>query len=193
VLSSSRSQRARRLVVALVVTGSLPAGSATAGEPRFYPFDVPTVFFISKSDDRNRVDYAIHLDAHCVPTGDDAVFQYWREFENSPPVRIHTFGFFDNIAYGISEQRTIRPTPTGAVQVIKLRQFRTAVISIVTKQEAGGHCSAVARTVINGKDSELSYIYVKLSKGGLVPSVDYLDVHGKDPDTGQDVAQRLRK
>jgi hypothetical protein len=181
------------MVVALVVAGSVPGRSATAGEPKFSPFDVPTVFFISKSDDRNRVDYGIHLDPHCVPRGGDAVFQYWREFENSPPVRIHTFGLFDYIAYGISEQRTVRTTPTGAVQVIKLRQFRTAVISITTNHEADGHCSARARMIINGKDSELTYIYVKLAKGGLMPSVDYVDVHGKDADTGQDVEQRLRK
>ncbi len=181
------------MVVALVVAGSVPVHPATAGEPKFSPFDLPTVFFIAKSDDRNRVDYGIHLDPHCVPRGGDAVFPYWREFEHAPPVRIHTFGLFDYVAYGIAEQRTIRPTPTGAVQVIKLRQFPAAVISIVTKQEADGHCSAQGRMIINGKDSELTSIYVKLGKGGLMPSVDYVDVHGKDPDTGQDVQQRLRK
>jgi uncharacterized protein DUF4833 len=179
--------------MAFVAGAFLPESAARATEPKFFPFDVRTVFYISKSDDRNRVDYGIHLDDHCAPYKDEAVFQYWREFENSPPVRIHTFGLFDYIAYGISEQRTIRKTATGALHVIKLRQFGKAPISIITRKEADGHCSSQARMIINGKDTELTYVYVKLARGGFAPSVDYVDVHGKDCDTGQDVQERMRR
>jgi hypothetical protein len=166
---------------------------ARAAEPKFFPFDVRTVFYISKSDDRNRVDYGIHLDDRCAPYKDEAVFQYWREFENSPPVRIHTLGIFEYIPYGISEQRIISRTPTGGAVAIKLRQFSKSPIGIVTKKESDGHCSSQARTIINGKDCELTYVYVKLARGGFVPSVDYVDVHGKDSDTGKDVEERLRR
>ena len=43
-----------------VVLGGV--SDAKAGEPPFGRFDVRTVFYISKSDDHNRVDYGIHLD-----------------------------------------------------------------------------------------------------------------------------------
>jgi hypothetical protein len=46
-----------------------------------------TLFFISKSDDENRVDYGMRLDSKCAPYGDESVFPYWREFEPLPPVR----------------------------------------------------------------------------------------------------------
>jgi hypothetical protein len=181
------------LLFGILAGGMLRIPDARASEPNFLPFDVQTVFYISKSDDRNRVDYGIHLDEHCVPTQDDAVFQYWREFENSPPVRIHTLGLFEYVAYGTSEQRTIRKSPVGSLHVIRLRQFNKNAIAIYSRKEADGRCSSRARTVINGKDSELTYIYVKLFRGGLAPSVDYIDVHGKDPDSGHDVQERIKK
>ncbi len=164
-----------------------------AREPTFLRFDVPTVFYISKSDDRNRVDYGIHLDEHCVPIKDDALFPYWREFENSPPVRVHTLGMFEYIAYGISEQRTIRKTPTGGVYLVRLRQFDKTAINIITKKDADGRCTSQARSQINGKESELTYVYVKLRSGGLTPSVEYADLHGRDLESGQGVSQRIRR
>jgi hypothetical protein len=166
---------------------------ASATEPTFYPFDVQTVFFISKSDDKNRVDFGIHLDDHCVPQKDDAVFPYWREFENAPPVRLHTLGMFEYMGYGISEQRTVRKTPLGGYHVIRLRQFGKTPIGIFTKKEADGHCSSEARTLVNGKEAIFTSVFVKLAKGGLAPSVEYIEIHGKDPDSGQDVLERIRK
>jgi len=182
------------LVFAALVAGGLSCASdAGAGEPVLYRFDVPTVFFISKSDDRNRVDYGIRLDERCAPTKDDAVFPYWREFENSPPVRVHTLGVFEFIPYGISEQRTLRKTATGGVHFLKLRQFEKTPVTIFTRREPDGRCSSQARSLINGKEAELTFVYVKLGKGGITPSVEFLDVHGKDLDTGQEVSERLRK
>ncbi len=180
-------------ILAFVAVSLLYLPRARAREPSFTPFDVRTVFYISKSDDRNRVDYGIHLDAGCVPSTDDAVFPYWREFENSPPVRIHTLGMFEYFPYGISEQRTVSKTPAGVVHVMTLRQFRKWPIRILIRKEADGHCEAHARTTILGKDAELTFVYVRLVRGGLAPSVDSVEMHGKAIDTGQEVLERLRR
>ncbi len=184
----------RMAMLAVLAGGSLFGGvsDARAGQPPFGPFDVPTIFFVSKSDDHNRVDYGIHLDEHCVPTRDDAVYFYWREFERAPPVVVHTPGMFDFIGYGISEQRTLLRAPNVGVHFVKLRQFSRPV-QIITTQGADGRCKAQARSVINGKDSELSFVYLKLAKGGFTPSVSYVDLHGKDLETGREVVERVRK
>jgi hypothetical protein len=172
----------------------LRASDACAEEPTFSRFDIPTVFYISKSDDHNRVDYGIRLDPQCVPISKgDAVFQYWREFEKAPPVRTHGFGALDYIAYGISDQRTIRKTESGAVHSIRLRQFQKTPIDIITTRNPDGRCSSQARTTINGKEAELLSIYVKLGNGFLIPSVDFVDVLGKDLQTGQSVVERIRR
>ena len=178
---------------ALLATTFFRPSEACAEAPAFSRLDLPTVFYISKSDDHNRVDYGIHLDSQCVPTGDDAVFQYWRVFEKSPPVRVLALGGFDLIAYGISEQRTLRKTAGGAVHFLRLRQFQKTPIEILTAMTADGRCSSQARTTINGKESELTSVYVKLGKGFLLPSVEFVDVFGKDLQTGQEVSERIRR
>ena len=64
-------------------------------------------------------------------------------------------------------------------------------ISITTHKEADGHCTAVAHTRISGVDNaELVSVYAKLA-GAM--SVEYIDVKGKDPQTGAEIVERIRK
>lgn len=183
----------RLLPVFGVLAVSLTASDVALAEPDFGPYDIPTTFYISKSDDKNRVDYGIRLDQRCAPINDDAVFPYWREFEHAPPVRTHKLGMLEYIPYGFSEQRSIRKTPQGGIQLLKLKQWDKSPIVIITKKEADGHCTATVHAMINGKEAELVYMYVKLLKGGIAPSVDYVEVHGKDLDTGAEIVVRMKK
>jgi hypothetical protein len=166
------------------------SGVANADEPHFAVHDVPTVFYISKSDDHNRVDYGMRLGDHCTALTKDAVFPYWREFEHAPPVRTHPLGVFEYFAYGISDQHAVRGE-TGGEYVVKLKQFGQRPIWITTKREADGHCSVLARcTIGHVRFAELLSIYVKLA-GPL--SVDYVVVKGKDLETGKPLEERLKK
>jgi Domain of unknown function (DUF4833) len=183
---------ARAALGAFLVAGVSRATPVSAEEPKIYRFDVPTVFYISKSDDHNRVDYGIHLDEQCIPTSNDAMFLYWREFEHAPPVRVHTLGTFEFIPYGISEQRMVRKTPTGAVYFLRLRQFKQTPVEIVTSKGADGRCTTQATTKVNGRPAELYFVFVKLGPTIITPSVDYVDVHGRDLETGQEVTERIR-
>jgi hypothetical protein len=83
-----------RILAPCVVGFALLAApsSARAGDPSFDANDIETLFFIAKSDDRNRVDYGMRLDKHCAPVGEAPVFPYWREFEPPPPVRTKPWG-----------------------------------------------------------------------------------------------------
>jgi len=185
------SNPTRLLFVSLVLgAATLAPNASAAGLPEFGPRDVPTTFYISKSDDKNRVDYGIHMDERCAAPNDDAMFLYWRDFEHAPPVKLVPLSSLDYIPYGISEQRAVRKMRDGGIYFLKLKQFDKTPIYIITKKGADGKCTSQARSVINGKEAELSYIYVKL-KGPL--SVDYLDVHGKDLETGAEITERLRR
>jgi hypothetical protein len=173
----------------LGATVSVAPTHAQAEEPRFGVFDIPTVFFISKSDDRNRVDFGMHLDKDCAPAKSDAVFPYWREFERSPPVRIHALGMFEYLAYGVSQQSSLGTSVTGAEYFIRLRQ-EGRPIWITTSKDATGHCTALARTDIGAtRFAELLSIHVHLA--GLL-SVDYIDIKGKDLLTGKLIEERVR-
>jgi hypothetical protein len=168
-----------------VLAVSVPAH---ADEVRFGPHDVSTVFFINKSDDKNRVDYGIRLDADCVPVGNSAVFGYWREYEYTPP-HINGLSILDRIPYGISSQGLVSRTATGADYYMRLRQFERT-IAIATKKEADGTCSAIARAKINGSVAQFVFVYAKLA-GPF--SVEYIDIHGKDFATGAAIVERANK
>ena len=165
------------------------APSVAHADVAFGAHDVPTVFFISKSDDHNRVDYGVRLDSRCARASDDPVFPYWREFERSPPVRTHGLNAFEHVPYGIADQRVTARGPAGGTIVIRLKQLNRP-ITIVTKVEPDGKCSAIARTVVARQDAVLLSVYAKLA-GAM--SVDYIDVHGKSPDSGAIVDERIKR
>jgi len=180
--------RLRLALVAVALTTL--TGSALANEPRFGANDIETLFFISKSDDRNRVDYGMRLDANCAPYGEEPVFPYWREFEPPPPVRTKPMSAFSKMGYGISTQRVVRRNAAGGETVIKLRQVGRA-ITITTSRAANGRCTALVRTTIaKVNNAELLSIFVKLS-GPL--SVAYIDIKGKNLVTAKLIEERLRR
>jgi Domain of unknown function (DUF4833) len=181
-----------RLTTATVVLAAFANPAiAYADEPRFGANDIPTAFYISKSDDHNRVDYGMRLGVRCTASNSDAVFPYWREFEHAPPVRTHPLGVFEYFAYGLSGQGVHRNAESSGEYWVKLKQFGQRPIWITTRRETDGHCSALARCMIAGvKFAQLLSIYVKLS-GPL--SVDYVVVKGKNLDTGQLLEERLKK
>ena len=165
-----------------------PAANAQASEIKFGAHDIQTTFFISKSDDRNRVDYGMRLDVNCAPSGEEAVFPYWRDLEEAP-VRVHDLSLLDRIAFGIGEQRTIARTETGGEYAIRLKQV-DRLIEITTKKEPNGSCSALTRSIIGGKKAELVSVFAKL---GGIASVDYLDVFGKSLKTGALFTERITR
>jgi len=168
---------------------SLAPRPASADDPSFGRFDVPTIFYINKSDDRNRVDYGIRLDEHCTPTLEEPIFPYWREFEPPPPVRTHSLGLLDGLAYGVSHQHVVRRNANGALLLMKPKHVNRW-IWVTTSKEADGHCTATATTSIGGLEGiELLSVYVKLA--GFL-SVEYVNIIGKNPRTGATVSERLQ-
>jgi hypothetical protein len=162
--------------------------ASSHAEPSFSTFDVPTVFFINKSDDKNRVDYGMRLDEQCRPRSDEAVFPYWREFEQAPPVRTHPLKSIEYMAYGISAQKRVRSTADGAEYLVRLKQLDRPVV-IFTRKGANGGCEATARTTIANVDrAELRSVFVRL--GGLL-SVRYVEITGRDPRTGGPLTEHI--
>jgi hypothetical protein len=179
----------RCLWLATVALMALPR-SALAQDPSFGPNDLETLFFISKSDDHNRVDYGMRLDTHCAPYGEEPVFPYWREFEPPPPVRTKSMGAFSRMGYGISMQRVLRRTAAGGEIAVKLRQVDRTIF-VTTTRGTNGRCSALVRTrIANVEYAELVSIFVKLS-GPL--SVSYIDVKGRDLASAKPIEERLKR
>src|SRR5579863_5839942 len=86
---------------------SMGARADTSSGPHVLP-----LFSISKSENRNQVQYAVRVDDRCQPLAQSPVFAYWRMLEKGPtvtePLLAHEID-----AYGIDSQVTTR-TPEGA-------------------------------------------------------------------------------
>jgi hypothetical protein len=164
------------------------ARSVHADEPVFGPNDIPTVFYFSKSDDKNRVDYGLRLDAKCLPVGDDALFPYWHQFEGAPPEHTHTLKFFEYAAYGVSEQKQTKKFPEGVEVAVKLKAMPRP-LTLTTERGANGKCTAkVFSTISSVPNAQLDNAFIKLGRGW---SVQYVEVHGKDLKTGKDLTEKL--
>ncbi len=179
----------RRVAFLWAVAGALIAPSALSAYPAFGANDILTVFFISKSDDHNRVDYWMRLDKNCQPINDSAVTPYWREFEKAPPVVTHATGLLDEMAYGIAAQRIAKRSATESDYAMRLKAVARP-IGIVTRRAQNGKCVAVARTTIAGVTAELLSIHAKLSSPF---SVEYIDIKGKDFKTGSSIVERMKR
>jgi len=187
-LPAARTATPPRPPARLLALAALPLlfpGSAFGDEPEFGPQDIPTVFFIDKSDDHNRVDYGMRLDAACSPAAESPVFPYWREFENAPPVRTHGLKWVEFFAYGVAEQRVLRRKPSGGQVTMRLRPLARDIF-ITSWRDLEGRCRAAVYTrIANISGAELLSVHVTLGAQMQV------DLHGRDPITGNPVDERL--
>lgn len=165
------------------------ATAASAGIPTFGAQDIETVFFIDKTDDKNRVDYGLRLDADCVPVGKAPIFPYWREFEKAPPVRIHDLGWWEYVIYGVSDQRVVGRTDQGVQLRVQLRRLARP-IEVTISKDGEGHCHTLAKTTIGGVPGvEFLSVHATLSK--IVKKVLYVDVFGRRPESGEPISERM--
>lgn len=176
------------LATALVCVCSLPCltraeGVAPVGRP------VDSVFFIEKSENRNQVHYGVRVDRNCAPIGDEPVYGYWRNLEESKDARSPLLSI-EQRGYGVSIERSkARATGGGSVH-FSLRGLAGRRIVIDTFSTPEG-CRAVAAARILDQVAELRSIYVKL--GGLLNfQVDQLLLRGTALSTHADLVETVR-
>ncbi len=170
-------------LVAPLLAGALVSGAARAdGQAR----DVPSVFFVAKSENRNQVHYGVHLDASCAPVGAQPLYAYWRMLEHGPHATEPLLSR-EVPAYGIAEQRVLERTAGGGRVLIRLNALPGRAIVITT----GGHdgaCEASATTVIDGTRASLRSVYAKLR---WPFGVDYLLLSGRSLADGRALEEKL--
>jgi hypothetical protein len=131
---------------------SLGVGSEGASTP---------LFSITKSENKNYVQFAEQLDATCAPVGDAPVFAYWRMLEHGPSATEPLLSL-EEPAYGVASQSvTARTVGYGAVRVT-LRALREAPLVVESRRGASGACEASARTPIAGAPARLFNVHAVL-------------------------------
>jgi len=181
------------IAVASVGLAASIAFSVALADVAFGPHDVPTVFFVSKSDDDNRVDYGVRLDPQCHPASTSPMAVYWREFENGSAGRVtHGLNLLEVPAYDAADQRIVaRADSGGATLALTIRALRTREITIRTWRRAPPErgCAARASMRIAGVEAILDHVHLTLAGPG---AVRYADVNGHTA-AGRTVTERIER
>jgi hypothetical protein len=157
------------LVGAIGLVGRPVAGDDGAGPRRR---DVPSVFYIARSSNKNQVHYGVRADGACSVVGERPVYGYWRMLQNRG--EIEPILGIEMPAYGLDDEQRIEKSADVTIIRVKLRAFPDRAVSITLARTERG-CEAFATTSIAGSEAQLHSIYVKVK---WPFGVDYVLVRG---------------
>jgi hypothetical protein len=172
------------IVLVLAVAGG---GGRARATPHIGASDLPTLFYIAKSDDRNRVDYGVRLDARCAPVGDAPIFAYWRRFEPGQEP-LGDLSFLDQRGYGIAHQAVRVREENGSWIELGLAALPSRRL-LALLQRAGDRCVGAVQTTIRDREAVLDHVFVQLD-GPL--RVREVVLRGEVRTTGEPISERLR-
>jgi hypothetical protein len=158
-----------------LLLSAFAAGSAAAEAPVPPASEVSSAFFISKSQNRNQVHYAVAVDASCTPLGVAPVRPYWRLLEQGPAFTAPLLER-EQRGYGIASQNVLRRTASGGSITLTLNPLPKRPLTITTGKDSTGACRAWVYTVIQNEPALLHGIHVVLGWLGL--SIDSLIIKG---------------
>ena len=119
------------------------------------------LFSISKTENKNYVQYAMRLDASCAPAGSAPAFAYWRMLERGPSV-VEPLLSHEQPAYGIASQAVLERGDGRGLVRVTLRALPNAPLLVASRRSASGSCEATARTPIGGVDARLFNVHAVL-------------------------------
>lgn len=174
------------LGVALVAASApVPATPVAADSSILRHQDVPTVFSIRRSVNRNRVDYGVRVDTACRAEGAEPVVPYWRMLETdgsqSPLL------FREERAYGIASQ-VVRAGSRGRVVDVQLRAVSDRPVTVELRAH-GTSCSGHGVMRIGGVAARVSDIFVAMASA---LRVDRVELRGVAVEGGRRVEETLR-
>jgi hypothetical protein len=119
------------------------------------------LFSISKTENRNYVQYAERLDTSCAPVGPAPVYAFWRMLERGPsavePLLPH-----EQPAYGIGSQSVLSRGDGRSSVRVTLRGLPRTPLLVESWRASNGACEASARTSISGVDARLFNVHAVL-------------------------------
>ncbi len=183
---ASNIYRQLAVLAAIVALVAALRPSDVRATPQIGSHDVATLFYIAKSDDRNRVDYGVQLDAACAPIGDAPLYAYWRRFEPGQP-RFGDLNLFDAAAYAIASQEVRVRETTGSWIEFRVRSLTTRRLLALVRRD-GERCTGVAQTTIDGQEAILHDVFVELD-GPM--SIREVVLRGQARVSGQPVIERM--
>lgn len=170
----------RRILSVALPGGALIAGSSGVANASSRPAEIPSALVITKSGNRNQVNYAVRVDEACMPSGQAPVRPYWRMLERSAEAT-EPLVDAELRAFGVQRQNI----DAAGVSVV-LRGIPSRSITIRTWRGPDGQCTSSANMTIAGVAARVTNVFVRQKLFG----VDYVEVTGSTPG-GELVRERL--
>jgi hypothetical protein len=149
------------------------------------PRDVHSLFFITRSNNRNEVHYGVRLREGCVPASDSPIFAYWRLREETPE-QLSPLLEREEAAYGIAPAQHVL-TRRGLTRVsFQLNAFPDRPL-VATIKPTGRTCSANVVAQVADRAAILDHIHIEL---GFLWSIQRIVLEATDV-TGQAKLQEV--
>jgi Domain of unknown function (DUF4833) len=146
--------RLRGLVAMLTTTLGLAVARPAPAAPADGAREVP-LFLVTKSENKNRVVYALRVDDKCAPLGDAPVRAYWQMLEKGADVTEPLLSREER-AYGL------RQSVRSDVVRMSLNALPEREITIITWRAAGA-CMAAAWTTVRTERARLVDVHAVLA------------------------------
>ncbi|NJM23761.1 MAG: DUF4833 domain-containing protein [Richelia sp. RM2_1_2] len=127
-----------------------------------YANNLNSIFFISKSDNRNQVHYGVKTNPDCSLKTSQPVKPYWILANG----RIEDLETFEVPAFGIANQSVSANKVVIEINSLKARRINKA-ITIESTRTANKTCQISAYTTINGEKTQLTRVHIDLTRNGL--------------------------
>jgi Domain of unknown function (DUF4833) len=165
---------------AIDLTAEAQVVAAAAGE-------VP-LFTVSKSENKNIVQYSLRVDRQCTPIALSPVFAFWRMLEEGPN-RTEALLAREVKAYGITSQVVTEQRADGGKVRLVLNAVPKRTIAIETNRMPDGKCVARSMVPVDGTPAYLYNVYIRLK---WLFGVDYLQLSAWSIDGSHVVTEKLR-
>jgi hypothetical protein len=179
-MNSSRTPKPHLRLLSTALTGAAVLVGSSSQASASASHEIPSALVITKSSNRNQVNYAVVVDDACAPTGPSPVRVYWRMLEHgvnaTEPLQAD-----EQRAFGI-----VRQGNEGGVVNLLLKGMPGRAITIRTARAANGTCSASATMTIAGVAAHIEKVHVQQSLFG----VDYVLLAGRSA-AGGPVTERV--
>ena len=153
-----------------------------------WPADFPrppktetSLFFLQRNLNVNTIMYDLNLNADGSINTKEPLEVYWKRYTGKRNgVRDEITWLQDNFAFGYSSDKNDNEFD------VKLVAYKDRRVKL---KKINGNWVATMR--INGKECQLSNIYVYADESGLTPDVKHVDLFGKDLATGNTEYERF--
>lgn len=142
------------------------------------------LFVLERNTNSNSVYYEARVGSDSLLDARQPIHAYWIMWEKDPTGKKHEeLTFLENEkAFGVK----LKQTPTRNCVWFSIVPLPNRPIKVSLQDE-----TAVAETVIDGQFCVLEKVRINATKKQLLPHVNYIDLFGKNPKTGEEHYERI--